>query len=91
MSSSETVTVRLSPEIKSKLEALAQSTRRSKSWLAAEAIAIYVEQQIWQIAMIEEAVTLADSVNAEWVDGDQVEAWLDSWETSHENSAPTIR
>jgi len=47
MSNSETVTVRLSPEINSKLEALAQSTRRSKSYLAAEAIPLYVEQQIW--------------------------------------------
>ncbi|MES1026629.1 CopG family ribbon-helix-helix protein [Gloeocapsa sp. BRSZ] len=88
MSTSETVTVRLSPEIKSKLEALAQSTRRSKSWLAAEAIALYVEQQVWQIAMIEQAVTLADSANAEWIDGDKVEAWLDSWGTGHEKPAP---
>lgn len=88
MSISETVTVRLSPEIKSKLEALAQSTRRSKSWLAAEAIALYVEQQVWQIAMIEQAVTLADSGNAEWIDGDKVEAWLDSWGTSNEKTAP---
>ncbi len=37
MSQSEIVTVRLTPEIKAKLDALAQSTRRSKSWLAAEA------------------------------------------------------
>ncbi|HBB35040.1 MAG TPA: CopG family transcriptional regulator [Cyanobacteria bacterium UBA8803] len=88
MSASETVTIRLSPEIKSKLEALAQSTRRSKSWLAAEAIALYVEQQIWQIAMIEQAVTLADSGNAEWIDGARVEVWLDSWGTSNEKPAP---
>ncbi|WP_081980900.1 CopG family ribbon-helix-helix protein [Neosynechococcus sphagnicola] len=50
MSTSETVTVRLSPEIKSKLEALAQSTRRSKSWLAAEAIALYVESPVFIFA-----------------------------------------
>ncbi|MEH2251940.1 CopG family ribbon-helix-helix protein [Nostoc sp.] len=39
MSQSEVVTVKLTPEIKAKLDALAISTRRSKSWLAAEVIA----------------------------------------------------
>ncbi|MEH2424753.1 MAG: ribbon-helix-helix protein, CopG family [Nostoc sp.] len=39
MSQSEVVTVRLTPEIKVKLDALAISTRRNKSWLAAKAIA----------------------------------------------------
>jgi len=68
-SASETVTVRLSVELKQKLEALAISTQRSKSWLAAEAIAAYVDQQTWQIQQIQEAVTLADSHQAEWVDG----------------------
>ncbi|MBW4517929.1 MAG: ribbon-helix-helix domain-containing protein [Timaviella obliquedivisa GSE-PSE-MK23-08B] len=42
MSESETVTIRLFTEIKGKLEALAASTNRSKSWLAAQAIASYV-------------------------------------------------
>jgi len=42
---SETVTVRLSPETKSRLEALARQTRRTKSFLAGEAIADYVERE----------------------------------------------
>ena len=88
MSLSEVVTVRLTPEIKSKLEALSHSTRRTKSWLAAEAITLYVEQQIWQIEMIEQAVTLADNDNAKWIDGDKVEAWLDSWGTEDEKHTP---
>lgn len=84
MSQSEIVTVRLTPEIKAKLDALAQSTRRSKSWLAAEAIALYVEQESWQIQMIEEAVKIADSPSAQWIEGDDVSAWLDTWGTSDE-------
>ena len=88
MAQSEVVTVRLTPEIKNKLEALSQSTRRSKSWLAAEAIALYIGEQSWQIEMIEQAVALADSDNAQWIDGDKVEGWLDSWGTEEEKPAP---
>ncbi len=64
MSQSETVTIRLPAEVKGKLEALAVSTNRSKSWLAAQAIAAYVEEQSWQIQQIEEAVALAKSEQA---------------------------
>lgn len=88
MSQSEPVTVRLPIAVKQKLEALAVSTRRSKSWLAAEAIAAYVEEQSWQIQQIEEAVAQADSEQAVWVDGEAVGAWLDSWGTENEQPAP---
>ena len=88
MSQSEVVTVRLNPELKAKLDALAESTRRSKSWLAAEAIAQYVEQETWQIQRIEEALALADSPNAQWVEWDEVDAWLESWGAEDEQSAP---
>ena len=88
MSQSETVTVRLPIAVKQKLEALSASTRRSKSWLAAEAIAAYVEEQSWQIQQIEEAVALADSEQAVWIDGEAVGAWLDSWGTENEQATP---
>jgi RHH-type transcriptional regulator, rel operon repressor / antitoxin RelB len=71
-----------------KLEALAASTNRSKSWLAAQAIAAYVEEQSWQIQQIEDAVTLADSERAVWVKGAAVDAWLASWGTVNEKPLP---
>lgn len=61
MSDTTTMTVRLSAELKSKLERLAQSTRRSKSYLAAEAIAEYVDLNAWQIEETRKAVEKADS------------------------------
>lgn len=88
MSQSETVTVRLPIAVKQKLEALAVSTRRSKSWLAAEAITAYVEEQSWQIQQIEKAVVLADSEQLVWVDADEVSAWLTSWGTENEQPVP---
>jgi RHH-type transcriptional regulator, rel operon repressor / antitoxin RelB len=87
-SQSETVTVRLPAALKQKLEALAVSTRRSKSWLAAEAIATYLEEQSWQIQQIEEAVALADSDPVEWVDGETVNGWMESWGTEDEQPTP---
>jgi predicted transcriptional regulator len=58
MSTPETaiVTVRVDAVLKTKLEALARSTRRSKSYLAAEAIAAYVALNEWQIAEIEAGI-----------------------------------
>jgi RHH-type rel operon transcriptional repressor/antitoxin RelB len=88
MSPSETVTVRLPAGVKQKLEALATSTNRSKSWLAAQAIAAYVEEQSWQIQQIEEAVNLGDSEQAVWVEDTAVDAWLTSWGTENEQSIP---
>lgn len=50
---SETVTVRLDSETKSRLEELALHTRRTKSFLAGEAIADYVERELTIIAGIQ--------------------------------------
>ena len=48
----ETLTVQLDGSLKEKFEALARRTRRSKSELAAEAIAAYVDLDEWQVAEI---------------------------------------
>jgi predicted transcriptional regulator len=53
---SETVTVRLSPETKLRLEQLAGHTRRTKSFLAGEAIANYVERELAIVAGILEGI-----------------------------------
>jgi RHH-type transcriptional regulator, rel operon repressor / antitoxin RelB len=88
MATTETVTIRLPASVKGKLEALATSTNRSKSWLAAQAIAVYVEDQSWQIEQIEAAVALADSPQAEWVPATAVDEWFTTWGTDQEQSAP---
>jgi predicted transcriptional regulator len=58
---SSTMTVRLEDDVKSRLDQLAQATRRSKSYLAAEAIRDFVENNEWQIREIQTALQEADS------------------------------
>ena len=52
MSQSTTMTIRLEPELKSRLDKLSASTHRSKSFLAAEAVREFVEINEWQIEEI---------------------------------------
>ena len=58
---SAVVTARINAALKAKLDALARGTRRSKSYLAAEAIAAYVELNEWQIADIAEGIAELDA------------------------------
>jgi predicted transcriptional regulator len=58
---STTVTLRLDDEVKNKLEKLAESTHRSRSFLAAEAIKAYVDSNEWQISEIHAAIQEADA------------------------------
>lgn len=46
MSTSATITIRIANDTKRKLERLAADTRRSKSFLAAEAVSAYVEREL---------------------------------------------
>jgi predicted transcriptional regulator len=50
------LTVRLPPELKEQLGALAKRTRRTKSFLAGEAIASYVAREITIIEGIEQGL-----------------------------------
>ena len=58
---STTMTVRLEDEVKYRLDVLAEATQRSKSFLAAEAIRVYVESNEWQIGEIQAALKEADA------------------------------
>ena len=66
------VTARIDAALKTKLEALSRATKRSKSYLAAEAIAAYVELNEWQIAEIEAGIAEFD--RGEVLSEEEVEA-----------------
>ena len=86
MAESEMLTVRVSPETKKQLEALAKETKRSKSFLAAEAISSYLETQAWQLEQIKAGI--ADLDVGRTVSGDKVLAWIRSWGTANELPPP---
>ena len=63
MSAADTtvITTRINAALSARLEALARSTKRSRSFLAAEAIAAYVELNEWQIDEITAGLAELDS------------------------------
>ncbi len=46
MASSMTMTIRVRPDVKEKLDRIAAATQRSKSFLAGEAVAAYVDREL---------------------------------------------
>jgi RHH-type transcriptional regulator, rel operon repressor / antitoxin RelB len=60
---SSVLTLRLDNELKSRLEKLARLTRRSRSFLAAEAIREYVSVNEWQVLEIKKGLKEADQRN----------------------------
>ncbi len=71
-----TLTVRVSPELKERLGKLANQTRRTKSFLAGEAIAGYVERELEIVAGIERG--LADMKAGRVVPHEEVMTEIDA-------------
>ena len=74
---STTMTVRLEPELKHRLEQLAQATERSKSFLAAQAIREFVDLNEWQVQEIRNAIAQADQ--GDFASEDEVKEVLGKW------------
>ena len=85
---STTLSLRIDEETKERLEALAKRSRRSKSFLAAEAIASYVAAESWQLD--ETAAGLDDLEHGRAVDHDAVAGWLRSWGGPDEREPPGL-
>jgi RHH-type transcriptional regulator, rel operon repressor / antitoxin RelB len=75
--SSQTVSARLGPESAKKLELLVKATARSRSYLVAEAIETYLEEQAWQIEAIQEGIKEAD--NGKFATDKEVRKTLKKW------------
>ena len=77
-----TVTARIDEETNSRLERLAKATDRSRSWLVADAVSRYVEEESRQVTAIEEGVRQADAGNV--AAEDEVKAAFARWEVDVE-------
>jgi predicted transcriptional regulator len=82
--------VRLSPELNQKLATLARERKRSKSDLASEAIAAFIDVDAWQVAHIKESLDEARS-GTPGVLHEDVVRWVESWDTERELPRPKPR
>ena len=83
-----TLSVRIDTDTKERLEALAKRARRSKSFLAAEAIAAFVDAESWQLDEIQAGVDEFDAGRG--VAHKHVANWLRSWGRGRERKAPRV-
>jgi predicted transcriptional regulator len=82
----ETLSIRIDTETKKRLDALSKRSRRSKSFLAAEAIAAYVDVEEWQLGEIQQGI--AELESGKQVSHDRVTEWLSTWGRRRESKAP---
>jgi len=83
---SATFTVRVDSTVKKRLEKLAKSTGRSRSFIAAEAIDAYLDVNEWQVAAIKRAIQSMD--RGEGVPHERGKEWITSWWTKNELPIP---
>ena len=76
MAASTTLTIRVSPELKEKLGKLAAVTRRSNSFLAAEALSAFVDRELEIMAGIMEGIE--DMENGDLVPHEEAMAQLNA-------------
>jgi predicted transcriptional regulator len=83
---SESLSIRVDAGTKKRLDALSKLSKRSKSFLAAEAIAAYVESKGWQLGDLQAGMAKLDS--AQEVSHEKVSKWLKYWGKPGETKAP---
>lgn len=78
--------VRVDDTVKRRLDKLAKSTGRSRSFLAAEAIDAYLDVNEWQVAGIKQAMASVDEGRT--VSHQAVKEWVSSWGGQDEKPVP---
>lgn len=77
MADSTTMTIRLDEDLKARLDRLAHTMQRSKSFLAAEALREYVALNEWQLGELAAAVEEAD--DADYASAEEIQTVLSKW------------
>ena len=72
-----TLTLRVADDLKEQLEALAEATGRTKSFLAVEAIRAYLQEEAWQVAEVRQALQEADA--GDFAEVQEVEQMRRKW------------
>lgn len=85
--------VRLEPELEQRLAVLAKKTKRSKSYLAKEALRRYIDQLETQEKQRQETLERWEAYEqtGEAIDHDAMVEWLESWGDDKEKSCPSTK
>jgi len=81
--------VRLTDELQDQLEETAERLRRSKGWIISEALNEFMAKEERAQLRLERSRKAFEQVEAgQVVDGDEVMAWIASWDSDEESSPP---
>lgn len=85
--------VRLEPELEHRLAVLAKKTKRSKSYLAKEALRDYIDRLEATERRRQETLERWEvfEQSGETVEHDAMVDWLESWGENEEKACPTIK
>lgn len=85
--------VRLDPEMEQRLTVLASKTKRTKSYLAKEALRIYINRLETEERRRQETLERWEAYeqSGESVSHEDIADWLDSWGADEERTCPTIK
>lgn len=84
------LSVKLDPDIRARIEHLAQARHRTTHWLMREAISQYVEREEKREAFRQDAIRAWEEYQETGLHATaaEVDAWLVSWGTESERPAP---
>lgn len=88
MTQTTTMTIRINKKMQKQLEEIAIYEKRSKSFLAAEAIGQYLDIYQAQVEGIKKALAEAD--RGEIIPHESVAEWVNSWGTENELPRPSF-
>ncbi len=85
--------VRLEPELEQRLTVLAKKTKRSKSYLAKEALRDYIDRLEYQEQRRQETLDRWETYEqtGDTVNHNMMTSWLESWGDDKEKPCPTIK
>lgn len=88
---SSTITIRIDPKTRERLEKLAQATDRSMSYFVSHALEQVIEREEWQIGEIKGRVETADRPGADFISHEEMADWLKTWGTKKERKPPKCK
>lgn len=81
------LSLRIDSETKARLEIIAKAEDRSLSYIAQKAFASYLDARDYRREQILSAYSEAQT-EKEFISGEAMKAWIDSWDTAQELPAP---